>query len=276
VLLALGLLGASPATPPQVGPGSIPPALADKVRAARDLPLAERMLAISAATLGTRYELDPLGEGAGHDPDPLARYDAYDCQTWVEEILALSFALDPADAGQIRVALRYGDAAPSYATRRHFMELQWLPGNVADGWLVDTTAEHGRTRALRAEVDDATWRAWPDRKRFPLPDAALPLGTMALDILPVDVAIAAAPQLPVGSVILIVREPKPNVPIWTSHLGLLVEGARFRHASKTHHQVRDEPLADYLRAASSWSWPVAGIAVLTPIEQAPRRITPQR
>ncbi|HMV66679.1 MAG TPA: DUF1460 domain-containing protein, partial [Myxococcota bacterium] len=237
----------------------------------RSAPLPARIEAISAATLGARYGLDPLGEGVPPDPDPLARYDLYDCQTWVEEILSLSLALDPVDAGRIRASLRYGDAAPSYATRRHFTELQWLPGIIADGWVVDATARYGVTRALRAEVTAATWRSWPDRSRFPLPDEALPTGTMALDILPVDAAIEAAPRLAPGSVILLVREPKPGIPIWTTHMGVLVSGGALRHASLTHHEVRDQPLADYLRAARRWSWPVAGIAVLEPQEQAPRR-----
>lgn len=256
-------------------PGLVPPAVEEAARATAMRPLAERMAAVTAPLLGVPYLLDPLGEGEGHDPDPIARYDGFDCQTFVEEALALSLALDPEDAGRVRASLRYGDGPIDYAHRRHFMELQWLPGNIAAGWIRMTTDTYGATTPFRQDVGPDLWARWRDRARFVMPDEALPTGQMALDVLPLAAAIEVAPRILPGSVVFVVREHRPGVPLWITHLGIVVAGAdgraRLRHASTTAHVVKEEDLAAYLRRAAAWpGWPVAGIAVAEPLPQGPR------
>jgi len=262
-----------PATLPQPTIGQIPPQLLELARSVRDEPLPQRMSAISGALLGRPYVNDPMGEGEGHDADPLARYDAFDCLTYAEEVLALALAGEPAHAAAIRSSLRYqGD--PSYTTRRHFMELQWVPGVVRDGWLVDTTSDYGTVRTLRKEVDEATWAGWGPRKRFPIDDADLPAGTMSLDVLPLDQAIDHADDLRPGSIVLTVREDRAGVPIWTTHVGLVVDtpdGKRMRHATKLGSGgTKDHGVRWYLEHIRSYRWRVAGITVLEPRELGPR------
>ena len=46
----------------------------------------------SRAFLGLPYLNDAAGEGQGIDTDPPSRYDAFDCLTFVEEVLALTLA----------------------------------------------------------------------------------------------------------------------------------------------------------------------------------------
>jgi hypothetical protein len=55
-------------------------------------PLPDRLVEISAGFLGTPYQLSPLGEGAGVDPDPLIRFDLVDCLTLVEETMAMAMS----------------------------------------------------------------------------------------------------------------------------------------------------------------------------------------
>lgn len=278
VLVGLALAGpdaeTDPATLPQPGIGALPPEVLGVASAVRDRPLPERMAAISEVLLGRPYVNDPMGEGGGHDPDPFARYDAFDCLTYAEEVLALSLAGDPAHAAAVRDDLRY-DGEPSYAHRRHFMELQWVPAAVERGWLVDTTATLGPVRHLEKVVDQATWDAWGPRSRFPIDDEAMPSGTMALDVLTLDDALAAVDRIPPGSLVLTVREDRVGVPIWTTHVGFVVptdDGLRLRHATKLGSGgTRDQSLAWYLDHIRSYRWKVAGITVLTPIEAGPRR-----
>ena len=54
----------------------------------------ERLIAVSSMFLDTPYLNSPLGEGAGHppDPDPLIRFDGVDCTTFVEQTMALARA----------------------------------------------------------------------------------------------------------------------------------------------------------------------------------------
>ncbi len=262
------------AAPP--GSGAIPEEVLRVARQVADRPLAARMDAISEALLGRPYLADPLGEGAGVDPDPFARYDAFDCLTFVEEVLALALAGDPAHAAEVRNSLRYGDAPPSYTSRRHFMELQWIPGVIADGWVRDTTGDYGPTVHLERTWTLADWRNWAGRARFHHPDEALPVGRMALDVLPLDAARAAADRFRPGSILLTVREDRPYKPLWVTHVGLVFEDGDhlvLRHATKLGSGgTRDHDLGWYLDHVATYApWKTLGVAVLEPVEAGPRR-----
>ena len=264
-----------PATLPQPTVGSVPDDVLAAAEATRGQPLAERMEAISSVLLGRPYVADPMGEGQGVDLDPVARYDAFDCLTFTEEVLALSLAGDPSHAAPIRAALRYDDGTVDYVKRRHFMELQWVPAVLRDGWLSDTTAEYGSVLHMEKAVDDATWSGWPARKRFHHTDAQLPSGTMSLDVLPLETAIQMADQIRPGSIILTVREDRAGVPIWTTHVGFVVhteQGVRMRHATKLGSGgTKEHGLRWYLEHIRSYRWRVAGITILEPQELGPRR-----
>ncbi|MCB9672193.1 MAG: DUF1460 domain-containing protein [Alphaproteobacteria bacterium] len=262
------LLGIALAAEPVTAP---PPAVLDAVARTRGAPLAERIDAISGSLLGADYVLDPLGEGSGIDPDPTVRYDAFDCLTYVEEVLALSLAPDVDQAAAIRMALRY-EGEVDYAHRKHFMELQWIPDAVRDGWLVDTTGAYGRpVKHLERKVDAATWKAWSGRAKFALTDDQLPMGTMALDVLSLDDAIALAPELRPGTLLLTVRADRSWKPIWISHVGIVVPGEKptVRHATKMGEGlVRDHGLVWYLEHLKTYDkWPAVGVALLEPVER---------
>lgn len=275
IRLPNGLWQALPLPPGPPPLGAIPHAILDAAEASRGLSVGERMARVSAPMLGRPYALDPLGEGFGTDPDPLARYDAYDCLTFVEEALAFAFASDPVHASAVRLALRYGDQPATYENRRHFMELQWIPGNIADGWIVDTTNRYGPTVHKELDVTLDSWRRWRKRAKFHLTDAQLPVGKMALDVLPIDDAIAAAPRLPPGAIVLTIRYDTFSIPYWTTHLGFVVQtpqGTMLRNAAKrSKARVVDEPLEKYLRNLRLYRFPIAGVAILEPVEPIPHR-----
>ncbi|MEZ4317979.1 MAG: DUF1460 domain-containing protein [Myxococcota bacterium] len=241
---------------------------------ARNTPLAERIDTISGAMLGHPYVNDPLGEGRGVDRDPPVRYDAYDCLTFVEEVLGLALAGDPDHAAEVSLALRYADGDMAYAHRNHFMELQWIPRAVAQGWVVDTTARYGTPKHVERVVDEATWAAWRSRGKFALTDEELPTGRMALDVLSLDDAIAAADRIRPGTLLLTVRADRPWNPIWISHLGIVVPGdtPTVRHATKMSDKTtRDHGLVWYLEHLKTYDkWPAVGVAMLEPVEFGPR------
>ena len=267
----------APSTPAVLPPGAPPASLLEVAREVRTRPLAERIAAISEPMLGLPHTDDPLGEGRGHDADPLARYDTYDCLTFVEEVLSLALSGEPTHAAPMRLGFRYGAAEPAYPNRRHFMELQWLPGNIADGRLIDTTTEYGETTRFERAVTDATWKAWGRRSLFALTDAQLPTGTMALDVLSLDAALAVVDRIRPGSIVATVREDRSWVPIWITHVGFALPGEHgpvLRHATRmpSSLRVRDHGLAWYLEHVKTYkNWKVAGIAIFEPVEQGPRR-----
>jgi hypothetical protein len=267
LLLALGLAQAG-----ALPPGEPPPEIAAEARAVRALPLADRIDRISAALVGRPYALDPAGEGILPDAEPPGRWDRFDCLTFAEEVLSLALAPDPVAAGSVRNALRWGEGPVTHATRRHHMELQWIPGAVADGWLVDRTATLGRTVRRERTLGAADWARWSGTARLGLPPEALPTGRMALDVLPLEVARAAVARIAPGSLVLVVRADRPDVPLWVTHVGLVVHGGRLRHASaqRSRLAVTEHALGAYLDQLATWrGWPVDGIVVLEPRDPLP-------
>jgi len=255
--------------------GQMPPKVLEAARDAAKLPLPERMRAISDAMLDRPYASDPLGEGQGIDADPLARYDVFDCLTFTEEVLALALAGDPADAARIRNHLRYADQTPAYVNRRHFMELQWIPANIDNGWLVDTTSEYGTVVDMSREVTPETWSTWAGRAQFAHRDGELPIGAMRLSVLPLETALEVHETIRPGSLILTVREDRSWKPIWVSHIGFLVPGEdrpTLRHATKMGKgSSRDHSLKWYLEHLTTYkNWKVVGITVLEPVDYGPR------
>jgi hypothetical protein len=89
-----------------------------------------RMAAAVQQTRGlTVVYTDPLGEGAGTDPDPRVPGSEVDCMTWVQWVLAL--AGGPGESAPERLdALRYYGGRVGFRTRKHYLDrwLAWEPG----------------------------------------------------------------------------------------------------------------------------------------------------
>ena len=256
-------------------------------------PGADRTVWASALLAGAPYRLSPLGEGSGPDPDPRFRLDAFDCVTFVETALALGSAASVAEAVRLLDDVRYR-GPPDFAHRNHYVEAQWLPSLVEKGWLEPATRRVAPDLAARAEkrLDPASWRA-AERSGHVLPGLPAerrPVGTFALDLVPLARAGEIASRLEPGLLLLVVRQDRPDRPYRVTHMGLVVADARgrryLRHASDVPGvlKVRDEPLdAFLLRNARQRGWPVAGVslwairdatararAVLGPAAGAPR------
>jgi hypothetical protein len=215
------------------------------------------------------------GEGEGHDPDAPARYDRFDCMSFLEEALGMVLAGDPLGAPQIRDALRY-HGAPSYLTRNHFMEAQWIPNGIASGLLEDITDRVGPARTITHDVDGTVWSRWRGRRRFALLDAELPMGRWSLRYLDLAAAAEAAPRIPPGAIVVTLRVPRDWSPVITTHVSLVLPGKSepiMRHATRMGKQlVRDDRLSWYMTHLRDYvRWPSLGVAVLMPREQGPTR-----
>jgi hypothetical protein len=264
---------------PPFDEGALPPELAEVARKVRDQPIGARMAAISEPLLGTPYLIDATGEGREPDLDPPARYDAFDCLTFVEEIMALAIAPDPRSAPAIRNDLRWGRGrARTYENRHHFMLQQWIPRAIEAGYLADITHTLGETHRIQKTVTPKTWRWWKKRELFKVPDSKLPVGDYELQVLSLAEAARVAEQIPDGALILTVRQSKDYVPIVVSHLGFKVPSADpevpfMRHATKMGKvpRVRNDKLKYYLEHVRWYHWwPVEGVTVLMPQEAGPR------
>ncbi len=227
-----------------------------------------RTLAASSLMLETPYVEGPLGEGSGRDPDPRIRFDQADCQTFVEEAMALGEAAGAEELPRILDDIRY-DSRPVFEERDHFMMSQWVPRNEAKGYLADAT----RTLAgplAQIERKRITAKSWATRRGaldIVLPDDKAPVGDWSLPVAPLARILELAPKIPDGTILLVVRADRWGWPERVTHLGFLVhhQGVPYlRHASTVFKRVVDEPLDRFVERNSHYDWwPVVGLSLLT-------------
>lgn len=240
-------------------------ARAEQVAGLKALPLDARVVAASEGFLDTKYVLSPLGEGAGHDPDPLVRYDAADCLTMIEESMALSLAPDEGRVVETLNRIRYHDE-PSFDGRLHVMEAQWLPVNLERGLLEDVTKRYGKdvVRRVSKRITRKTWEEKAGRA-LGVSEQAQVKGEFFLDIVPSERAPAVLAVAPEGLVVVVVRADRPRLVTRITHVALLIKkpaGPYLRHASRSYKKVVDEPVEKYLKRNLEFgAWTVEGVAL---------------
>jgi hypothetical protein len=236
-------------------------------------PLLERLGAVSEAFLETPYQVSPLGEGSGQDPDPRVRFDAVDCLTFVEQTIALSLAAPEVDAIALLDRIRYGGEI-SYAGRNHLMEAQWLPSNLSKGFLRDVTRQYGGNFAVEVAkvITSATWSGKRSTE-LALPLERQPTGTFRLPSVPLDRALEAARKVPEGTILVVIRDDLPLMATRVSHLGFVFHRKGrpvLRHAARTFGRVVDEDLESFLLRNSRYAkWKVTGVAFYEVVDPRP-------
>lgn len=265
---ALALAFAAPAKGP-----ARPAALEAAIEAALAAPAGgPRASAASAPLLGVRYATSPLGEGAGLDPDPRFRLDAFDCVTFVETALALGSAASLAEARRAMDDVRYR-ARVDVADRLHEVLSQWIPANLEKGWIAPASraAAGPATRVEAVTYDLARWRrlAATGQRLTGVPLDQAPVGTFEVEVVPVAALRDAAPRIADGTIAFVVRAERDGLLTRVSHAGLVVVrgGVRLvRHASSSPRfmQVVEEPLERFVAGQQrAQRRPVVGLALFT-------------
>lgn len=233
-----------------------------------------RAAAATAPLLAAPYLPSALGEGFGPDPDPRFRLDAFDCMTFVETAVALGSASTLDEARRAMDDVRY-TGPPALAARNHEVLSQWIPANVAKGFIADAGAEVAGPLARVAEktYDAASWAVVRAAGRAirGLPRSRLPVGRFSVSVVPAGDVAAVASRIPLGAIAFVVRADAPDRATRITHAGIVVRGpggaVLVRHAtsSKGVGRVIEEPIERFLRRESrAWpAWPVEGLAVFT-------------
>lgn len=261
----------------------------------------EKLECISRRFLGLPYKSDPLGEGPGADidPDPLFRFDALDCMTFVEEVMGLAFSDDADDFAAVLQAIRYHRATATYAMRNHFVELDWIAENSAHGLVSDITKSIGGPLAqqIALPINRVAWvmgkKDMPQEDKFSLVSALMLHGMFSTEIAKVDYIPISAffadggnagqpncdliAKLPEVSIILMIRKEEyaKKVGVVVSHMALLIAPKSddgtcgppiIRHAGIEGGVFHDELLLPYLQSQAKTRAGVAILEVLTPKE----------
>jgi hypothetical protein len=237
-------------------------------------PVAFRVQSLSARFLGMRYVDDPLGEGQGRDPDPLVRYDAADCQTFVETVLALASSRNADEAARVLQEIRYSGSVQRYEDRNHFTESQWIPNALRRGFLRDVTREVGGDDVVDAgkEITAEAWTKRTQSRNIDLPLEKAPIGSAHFSIIPIDRILSHAASMPSGTLMLVVRKDLPGYMTRISHMGFVIHkdsATILRHAGSVAGHVVDEDIRAFLaRHRKFTKWPVEGVWLFAPADRA--------
>lgn len=105
--------------------------------------MVERIDWFSMHFIDTVYVLGSLGEGpeARYDQFPRYRVDGFDCDTYVNTVLALALADSAQSFQQCMKFNRYKSGVIAYTQRNHFTSIDWNHNNQKRGVLKDVTLE---------------------------------------------------------------------------------------------------------------------------------------
>lgn len=191
---------------------------------------------LGAEYIGAKYVLDSLGEARAPDMDPLIRFDAFDCTTFVETVLA------GGDVQRLN-KIRYVDGVPDFVGRNHFIETDWLSNN--SNLVENVSNRYALTATHTVTIDKKNWF-----KTVHNTDTDFSPKTVVLQYIPYKYATDIRVKEPV--VVLFLRNnPKVRDKIGTDlavrHMGFLLPGGTLRHASQRAGAVVDEDFAKYVQ-----------------------------
>ncbi len=185
--------------------------------------------------VGVRYQNSPLGEGVAPDADPLMRFDAFDCTTFVETVLA------DGDVKKLN-KIRYKNDKVDFINRNHFIETDWLKNN--SDIVENVSHKFGKTDIRTVVIDKKSWF-----KTVHNIDVEFVPETVNLEYIPYE-NIGDLELNKTHVVLFVADNPKIRDKIGTDiavvHMGLLLPNGVLRHASSEHSQVVDVDFKDYV------------------------------
>ncbi len=186
--------------------------------------------------LGTKYLNSPLGEGMLPDTDPLIRFDAFDCTTFVETVLANG------DVKKLN-KIRYKDGKVDFLNRNHFIETDWVHNN--KNLVENVSKNYGNTVIKTIQIDKQNWF-----KTVHKIDADFETEMVMLEYIPYQNINRLDLRRPV--VVLFVADnqkirDKIGTDIGVVHMGFLLPDGKLRHASSEKNMVVDVDFYEYIK-----------------------------
>ncbi len=272
-------------------------------------PMPTRLNQVSRYFLNKPYRYNALGEGPGacYDQGPLYRTDIFDCETYVDTVVAIALSPNFDAFTQCIKHIRYQNGQVSFVTRNHFASLDWNGNNQKIGIFKDITQDlvdednKPVAKIATALINKPNWYSKLSRTRIRLPDASpkeqtqkfealkqagknLKAETASVPYIPLTALFdkkgrpnyALFNQIPNGAIIEIVRpnwdlEKQIGSRLNISHMGFVFRKngqLRFRHASLLKKKVSDMSLVNYLKKARR-SPTIRGINIQVVVPSAP-------
>lgn len=263
----------------------------------------ERVEFIAKQFLRKPYLFNALGEGlqGKFDQKPLYRIDFFDCETYVDTVMAIALSANLNEFKNYILNIRYQNGQVAFIKRNHFTCLDWNGNNKRQGLVKDITktihGKNGKSVALIANacIDKPNWYKHMAIDRIYLLEgnkekeqqALLTLRKQykkvtkensSIPYIPLDILfnedgnpnMDIFKQIPNGSIVEIIR---PNwdlrkligTNLNVSHLGFVIwenHEPFFINASSNKLMIVKTPLIEYLREAIN-SPTIKGINIQT-------------
>jgi hypothetical protein len=228
-----------------------PAALSRELKKNASRSLEEKVRFWSGLFLDAPYGIDPMGEEAPPDIDPNIEVCTFDCETYVELVLALAFSSSRAEVPGWLDRMRYIDARRAPENRFYTMALHWIPGNEKLGYLKPELI-HPYAVISRPVFPKGRWRP-VHQERFRLLGDNAPSGIAQVRYNSLQVLIDKEKSLTTPALAFLVGARQTGNPFLITHMGFILrnEAGRpvFRHASRTpgRQRVEERELAEYLQ-----------------------------
>ena len=204
-----------------------------------------RIEVLSRQFLGLPYQINPL-IGAADTPEVFTvSLDAFDCVTYMETVLALSFASNAEEFREWLRKIRYEGGRIAWERRNHYMT-GWIRSNVRAG-VLRPLALPGTDVIVKDRTLNGVPGLHPVRSRF----ACVPKRAIG----------KLMRRLETGDLIFFASTRKHHD---VFHCGIIVsDGDRVlvRHASRSSEAVVEQDLSEFLKANR-----MAGVIVVRPKE----------
>jgi hypothetical protein len=184
--------------------------------------------------LNAKYVNNPLGENQVPDSDPLIRFDAFDCTTFVETSLA---------DGDIKKLnkIRYKDGTIDFINRNHFIETDWLSNN--NNIVENVSNLYGKTALHNVVINKKNWfkRNYNINTNFEPQQSSI-------EYIPYKNLSKINIQKPL--IVLFISDgtgfyEKIGTDLAVVHMGFLLPGNILRHASQKYGYVMDTDFTKY-------------------------------
>lgn len=191
---------------------------------------------IGGEYLGAKYIADPLGEEKSPDPDPLIRYDAFDCTTFVET------SLSHGDLSKLN-KIRYSGDVPDFMHRNHFIEADWIADN--SDIVKNVSYKYGKTQTRNIIIDRANWLYKVHNIR-----ANIAPENVSIEYIPYNQWHNQTPEKEL--IVLFIADNSEKVDtlgtdLAVVHMGFLLPNGMLRHASSEFGRVMDTDMAQYVQ-----------------------------
>lgn len=185
--------------------------------------------------LGARYLNSPLGEEIAPDNDPLIRFDAFDCTTFVETVIS--------DNNLKKLnKIRYKNGQVDFLARNHFIETDWLQNN--SDIVQNVSNRYGPVQVRSVKIDKKSWF-----KKVHNIETEFTPQVVDIEYIPYKNAKNILPEKTLV-VLFITDKPELRDKIGTDlavvHMGLLLPNGMLRHASSTQGKVVDVDMDEYI------------------------------